>query len=403
MVIEDISNSINESHSKKFQIPSPSDRFLSFAFDFVVVSPVSGLLAVGFLKDLKSLFLHSTQDLEILKSILQWGFVYFSSYFLILSVFILFYNATPGQMVFSLRVRHQQNSRLSLLQCWIRAAGPWLSLTLFGAPLLEMFSHPRRRTFYDRWSDTEVYTLKEKGEGSPSDFEARFIKQWTSTSFVVIYLLVFVQVFNLSRTMQTTAYQPTDYGQSCEAMNSFKNTQLSSLDRAMTLWLLDKDYGPCLRKVLDSENTYRSYPQQAYFAAALMTEDLNLKDLYTQEICGLVASQKNLGLNISKPQNCSLLKQKAISVTELSDLPSQIIWLQNQQKQKQKNAEFFLALDQILDEPLLMSHFMKDYVASYLSSSQQQSELRTQRAPAAVSDKMKEAQARFLKRMGSSK
>lgn len=401
MVIEDISNSFEESQSKKFQIPSPSDRFLSFAFDFVVVSPVSGLLAVGFLKDLKSLFLHSTQDLEILKSILQWGFVYFSSYFLILSVFILFYHATPGQMVFSLRVRHQQNSRLSLLQCWIRAAGPWLSLVLFGTPLLEMFSHQRRRTFYDRWSDTEVYTLKENGEGSPSDFEARFVRQWTSTSFVIIYLLVFVQVFSLSRTMQTSAYEPTDYGQSCEAMNSFKNAQLSSLDRAMTLWLLDKDYAPCLRKVLDSESTYRTQPQQAYFAAALMTEDLNLKDLYTQEICGLAAPQKNSGLSISKAQNCSLLKQKTISVTELSDLPSQIIWLLDQQKQKEKDSEFFLALDRVLDEPLLMSHFMKDYVASYLKSSQLQ--LRAQRAPAAVSDKMKEAQARFLKRMGAEK
>ncbi len=420
MVIADISNSFQDQNSKKIQMPSPSDRFLSFAFDFVVTSPVSGLFAVGFLKDLKSIFLNSNSDSEILKSILQWGFIYFSVYFLILTIFLMFYSATPGQLVFSLRVTNHQKGRLSFMQAWIRIAGPWISFLLFGAPLLEIFSHHKRSTFYDRWSDTTVYTLKEKGEHAPMPFEVRFIKQWTSISFLLIYLLFFMQVFNLSTTVQTSTYTQNDFGKSCEMLSEFKNQKVGLIDRALTLWIMDKEYSTCLRKILDTENVYKNQPEMAYFAASLLTEDLSLKAEYKKEICSNDSKYKS-------KEFCQLLSGQKISQNELTSLSSKIYFLdqrlnaarensanvQNKNSNKpgnqivlMDNSELLLALDDVSEEPLVFQRYVKEYVSVYLKSFEQKS-----RSPASLFENtiqpvdkgVLEAQKRFLKRMEISK
>lgn len=379
---------INE--TKPLYLPSASDRFLSFAFDFVVLSPISGLSAVFFLKDLKTSLLTSESQLEALASFLPWVFVFLSVFFLIQSLSLMWFQGTPGQLVFSLRVRSMDRRHLTFLQAWLRVCGPWVSMLFAGLPFLQLFSHHQRKTFYDRISDTEVVSFKKTYLRPIHDFEVRFLNQWTSMFFIFIYLTSFYTVFDLQKKTSNEISSINSELKNCNASLAFtgkEDLQVSSMDRLLSLYLVDKKYQACLQRKLEQEQVFKEDPSIAYLSAYLLTDDESLQKLYQQKVCESTQGQSGL---------CQILSGKKLSLQEKLPLSVKILWLQSQLKEKTKSPEVFAVLDQLTAEPYFFNHFVKEYVQAYVAEDGKQD-----RSPA--STEVNPFKERFLERMGIKK
>lgn len=169
--------SVEQASRKKPAVAFVGDRFLALLLDFLIFSPVVSFFIAGILRQTKMYFLFNAQSVEGYVSILfMVGFGAVLTTFLH-SVFLFFWQATPGQMFMQLRVYSYPvaRGRLTYPQCLLRASLWSLSCLTFGIPFMEILSHPLRRAIHERASDTLVVTLKGQGDAGPLLLEEKFI------------------------------------------------------------------------------------------------------------------------------------------------------------------------------------------------------------------------------------
>ncbi len=238
MVIPDLSVPQTQPHSQKSRPPlaSVSDRFLSFLLDFLLFSPFITLFTASLVRRAKESFLiHSSMDEALVFSLLIVLIVVFSTS--VFQAFFLFYfQATPGQMFSRLRVISFPTgpSRLSLNQCLVRSFLWWTSGLAFFLPFLEILSHPLRRAFYERASDTLVITSKSQFDEGPHILESKFFSSWLRMSFLLLLALTVGAAFKSYRLLLAGEYRKsgdeTTVASTCgpQELASFKG--LESLD-----------------------------------------------------------------------------------------------------------------------------------------------------------------------------
>lgn len=369
-------------------LASPTDRLLAFFIDLLILMPVSSLLSAGVLRDLKDGFFQNLSANAIYAQVALYGFLIFMTFNLLQVLFMMFWQVTPGQKFLHLRIHifysSSERRRLTFFQAWILACGPWLSAMAFCIPLLEVFSHPLRRTFYDRLSDTVLLSEK-PGQRPPHPLESKFIQQWihlTALFLIVIGLLQIVSFFNSMEEGTLTA----QVQESCQETYQFKNLKTTKLDRALSLFLVNKKKSECLENLLESDRIFAKEPELAYLSRYLLAQDEARRKEYQKIIC-------------EKDQNSEschwLQKKESVSSRWIA---IKVLRAQAQMENLSWGAALSL-LEDLSEEPPLSTDLMKSYVKAYYSYQNNKPLMKSDRVPASTAEREKINQ-RFKERFG---
>lgn len=291
------------SHSKKSTkknaIAFVADRFLALIFDFLIISPLVSLLLAGLMRKTKTYFLLNAQSPEGLRTgvfVFILGVILVA---LIQSIFIYFWQATPGQLFMQMRVVSypQEKQCLSFSQCLVRSFCFCLSFVFLAMPFLEVLSHPLRRAFHERASDTLVVTLKTKPDEGPHELEEKFISSWLRMSFLFFSLFAMVGILkaysSFSRGLMTShsgglvdAQIANLSKDQCKEIQDVELQGASRLDAALALFMLNEVSEECLSK--EAEVSLWGDPvnsqDMAYLAKYLISEKEEQEE-YFKKIC----------------------------------------------------------------------------------------------------------------------
>lgn len=267
-----------------------SDRFVALVIDFLIFSPIISLFIAGFVRQTKTSFLLSGPTNEGYVGLAMVVSLIVALVVVLQSVFLFYWSATPGQLFLQLRVVSYPGSeaKLSYAQCLQRSFYWVLGFVLGGIPYLEVLSHPLRRAFHERASDTMTVTLKQQADDGPYPMEARFISSWLRMGFLLLACvgaLTFLKSYN---SLQAGDYKDkstaTDYA--CQEVQDGKLQGLVRLDTALTLFLLNEVTGECLSKEADYAlwSDPNSTQSLAYLAKYLVA-DAHTQDQYLQKVC----------------------------------------------------------------------------------------------------------------------
>ncbi|KHD89337.1 MAG: hypothetical protein OM95_04215 [Bdellovibrio sp. ArHS] len=292
MVFRDLSapQSTAASYEKNVTpIASVSDRFVALVLDFLIFSPVISLIIAGLVRQTKTFFLLDASSLEgTISAALVIGVAVFFTC-LLQAVFLYYWQATPGQLFMQLRVvayPHKQK-RLSLNQCVMRSFMWCAGFLVLAIPFLEVVSHPLRRAFHERASDTMVVTLKEVPDEGPHPLESKFIASWMRMSFLFLLLFVVIGFFKTYHSLQVGEYSSKDPGHvSCKEIKASDLTATSRMDAALVLYLLNEISPECLNK--EAEASLWNDPvgaQDLAYLAKYLTAPESDQEKYFDKIC----------------------------------------------------------------------------------------------------------------------
>jgi uncharacterized RDD family membrane protein YckC len=332
----------NEARFQKPAIAFIADRFLALVLDFLIFSPIVSLFVAGMVRQTKTFFL---LDFKSAEGYIAASFMVGYSVALIIflqSVFLFFWQATPGQLFLQMRVKSYPvpRARLTYPQCLLRAFCWTVSCVTFGIPFLEIISHPLRRAFHERASDTVVVTLKKESDPGPMPVEERFISSWMRLSF--LFAIVFVTIFALRGYQDLLAgnYKTTDNNNLyCSEIKSDDFQGTSRLDAAVSLYLLNSITAECLGK--EAEASLWADPVRtsslAYLAKYVVADASEQKE-YLAKIC-----------QVEKSKECALGRYMAGEVRSLKDFGANASWTEQVLRVEElyQEGDFIGSLDQI--------------------------------------------------------
>lgn len=363
MVFKDLS--APEAHPYKrptnlIPIASVSDRFIAFILDFLIFSPVISLLTAGLMRQTKTFFMLNTGSSQGLLAAAMVCVSVFALVVLLQTVFLFHWQATPGQLFMQMRVESYPHSqgRLSLNQCLLRSLMWCTGFALLAVPFLEIASHPLRRAFHERASDTVVVTLKQNYDEGPHPLESRFIGSWLRMSFLFLLLIGVLGFFKTYYSLQAGFYKGESATENvCKEMKDTDLWGVARLDAALSLFLLNEITSECLNK--EAEAFLWSDPvnsqELAYLAKFVAAEEAEQTNYYNK-VCE------------SPTQTCALARYLAedggVEDLEMADGK---LWtvqlLQSDEKFSQKDYVGSLKLlSELQNKPSLKAAVEKRYV-----------------------------------------
>lgn len=282
-------SSQKENRMNKKAIAFVADRFLALVLDFLIISPIVSLLLAGLMRKTKTYFLLDAQSAEGFVAGLLVFILGAACVVLIQSVFMYFWQATPGQFFMQMRVVSypQEKNRLSFSQCLVRALFFNLNFLVFAIPFLEVLSHPLRRAFHERASDTMVITLKKVPDDGPMDLEERFVSSWMRMSFLIFALFAVVGTLKAYHSLHTGSYrQAASVSGHCKEIPDADLQGASRLDAALALFMLNEISDECLHK--EAEASLWGDPvnsQDMAYLAKYLISDKEEQEEYFKKIC----------------------------------------------------------------------------------------------------------------------
>lgn len=266
-----------KSKNPALAIASMSDRFLAFILDFLIFSPIVSLFIASMVRQTKTFFLlnPTSQEGAIAAGLVAAMIVFFVT--LLQAVFLYYWQATPGQFFLQLRVvsfPHPQE-RLSLNQCLLRAFFWCTGFLCLAVPFLEIASHPFRRAFHERASDTMVMTLKQQGDEGPHPLESRFISSWMRMSFLFLLLFGVLGFFKTYHMLKLGAFREKDgHMLACKEIKDPDLSGVARVDAALSLFLLNEVSAECLEKEAEASlwNDPVNSQDMAYLAKFVISE-----------------------------------------------------------------------------------------------------------------------------------
>lgn len=294
MVFPDLSASPKSSNgvpeAPRFPIASMSDRWIALVLDFLIFSPVIGLFIAGLMRQARTYFLLDTRSTEGIVVLLLAAAVILVLIVLLQTVFLFYWQATPGQLFLQLEVRsypHEQK-RLGLNQCLLRSVLWCTGWTVLALPFLEIVSHPLRRAFHERASDTMVVTRKGIADDGPMPLETKFISSWMRMSFLLLALFAVLGFFKIHHSLLAGEFSPKikESVPSCKQMTASMEVGASRLDQAISLFLLDELSSDCLDQEANAslwEDPVGA--QDMAYLAKFLTSEPGDQEKYLDEIC----------------------------------------------------------------------------------------------------------------------
>jgi len=404
--------------AKPLTIAPLNDRLLAVFLDFLIFSPLVGLWVSGIYRQI-----HLSSLLEVEEGIVG-GFwilyilAIFSSIISIMTLFLYFWQATPGQKFLQLRVVSYPSvdfeRRLTIDRCILRSFLWCLSWILLGLPFLEVISHPLRRAFHERASDTLVVSLKRLKEQATLELESTFIRNFLRTSFVLLAMMIcglgFKAYDELSEEVESSQTAGPGDNPECAISVSENDEKLNPIDLLMTLAYtkqLDED---CLNTQLDSLflKAKRESVSFAYLAKSMIIQDEKEKKKYLDRACSESKKQeKTISKSKDDAEICNIATflaskpgSRKMEIRASNPLLlSRVLLLESYMEQK----DYIPALATVkeLDHFVSLKHFLETkYVAAVWSLRKADEDANT-RKPASKDGNMegifKEFEERYLK------
>lgn len=289
MVFGDLSDIRNEQRPPGKLAPV-ADRVLSVAVDIALFWPIFTLLLSGLLRKLQYRFYSSPDSTEFWVYLGLAAFGYAALTILLQGMFWSVLGFTPGQYFFQLRVVNIHTRRQpSLPSAWLRAFLFGVECLLLCVPLLEVFSHPKRRPFHDRASDTEVITLKAEGMDVPHRIEAHFIRSFFTVSIAFVLMWAFSTASHFYRKANRGAFKEAELSESsylCEDVSPDQGA--GRLDAALAMHQAGVLSSQCLALEIDFAFWKGEAEDQAWasFANAVLNDfDPALSRAYLDQTC----------------------------------------------------------------------------------------------------------------------
>ncbi|XGC81815.1 RDD family protein [Bdellovibrio bacteriovorus] len=371
------------SNSKKPAIVSVADRCLALLLDFLIFSPIISLFIAGMVRKTKTFFLLNSVSTEGSIGIVLILVMILALITVLQTVFLYYWQATPGQLYSQIRVvaypGHQE--RLTLNQCVSRSFFWCASFFGLALPFLEVLSHPLRRAFHERASDTMVVTLKREADEGPHPIESRFIGSWMRLSFLLLILFGVVGFFKSYNTLVAGGYRDSG-SDSIYACAELKDATLSAearLDSALTLYFLEAVSSECLNKEAEAVlwGSDEKLQGLAYVAKYVLADEEN-QEKYLKQICS------------EESKNCALAEYLSAGGNnkELSKADQDLLvvkFFNSEELYEQKNYNASLTVvDELQKHPHLKSALEKRFVRSVWALNETQATKASGRSPASV-------------------
>lgn len=192
MVIEDLNQNKYQETKKSFYPADPVERMFSFLLDLTFLSPFISLVCAYHFQMILQDESQNFQSSLWISMLLTGAFTSIC----LQTLFLYFYESTPGQAFLSLKVKSVEVEKLTWGACFLRSIGFHISCVLFFVPFVESFTHRLGRCLHDRLSDTMVVQLEPPKLKYFSQTGVESLKKITFlTSFFVA--LVLLNVFSL--------------------------------------------------------------------------------------------------------------------------------------------------------------------------------------------------------------
>lgn len=299
MVFHDLSSLHSQSENKKKQlsIASPTDRLLACFLDFLILGPIVGLFTAVYLRELRSYAFYDVEGLEVGITFFLMALIAILTTSLIQAIFLILGGASPGQRFLHLKVIPLDSSvvessaspGISFSQAMLRTLTWWFALPLFLIPFLEVFSHPLRRAFHDRISDTVVICLKGR-DSRPNPSESRLLTSWMqmfSFGLFAIFILIINRIEDKTLEGNWSSAKAQPVPSECAAVDLHSTDIRSRMDQALALYITENLSSRCLGREADFalwQRQSRYYPL-AYFIKSVISEDIQERGGYQERIC----------------------------------------------------------------------------------------------------------------------
>ena len=379
---------IHPSKESKSQTPVAfvADRFLALILDFLIFSPIVSLLLAGLVRQAKTFFMVNVHSQE---GVVAAGLVFVAGVTVVVllqSVFLYYWQATPGQFFLQMRVVSYPNlrERLTFSQCVVRAIGFCASFLLLALPFLEVLSHPLRRTFHERASDTLVITLKKVPDDGPVAIEQRFISSWLSLSYLFFALFAFVGLLKTYHALSVGEYREStpEAVASCKELKGFDLQGPERLDAALSLFVLSEITAECLHKEAEASlwNDPVNSQAMAYLAKYLLVEGDERAE-YLQKACEESTSSACALAEYLEHQDEERLKQASQKL-----LITQVLEVEDKYARHDITGSLE-AIQKLQQSEPLRRAMDKKYVRSIWALQQQKDTSKGSRLPASVDSK----------------
>ncbi len=254
MVYQDLTPENNS--SEKILAPV-QDRFLAFAFDAALCFPTLFILLKPLWRKIQYLSLTAIDSTE-LKVLMILGGLCSVVLFVLFNAFCLYrWGATPGKKIFQIRVvSTSDNSKIGFSQAMMRSCVWAWQLVFLGIPFMEVLSHPDRRPWHDRLSETLVLTNKKVRSDSPHWIEQHFFRNLYWAISCVVAVTAGLQVKSLmvdSMNGEMKREELVREGYLCSSLSeSLPPTEDNHrLDYGLGLFLVGQINSECLESELD--------------------------------------------------------------------------------------------------------------------------------------------------------
>lgn len=284
-----------QSKSAGYPIAFVADRSLALLLDFLIFSPVVSFVLAGFVRQTKTIFL---LDMQSQDAVLAGAMVFLVGVIIVIflqALSIFYWQGTPGQLFTQMRVVNFPDMKrpLTFSQSLLRSTC-WALQFLFAAlPFTEVLSHPLRRCFHERASDTMVITLKVIPDEGPMPLESKFISSWLRMSFLFLLLFSFVSFLKTYSELIGGQGKSTDQGLVgvCKELQGLDLYGHQRIDAALSLFLVNEITPDCLDKEADASLWGDSVNSQdlAYLARYLTSSGAE-QEQYHEKICSATGS-----------------------------------------------------------------------------------------------------------------
>ncbi|PWU18485.1 MAG: hypothetical protein C5B49_07115 [Bdellovibrio sp.] len=259
MVIEDLSQSAGAPNKV---MPQVHDRFLAFAFDLTLWAPIGAVLLKPWWRRIQYLSVTASQSAE-LTLLMVITVTTFAFLFVFAQALMNWrFGGTPGKRVFHLRVVSVRDGKPPTLGASLLRSLVWaLEWVFLGLPFLEVLSHPSRRPWHDRISETVVVSEKLIGGDTPHWIERRFFRNLYWGAFAVFLLwaavlakqtLLSIEHGRMKRDELVEAgYLCSQIPTPAKGNDADDSSPSARLDLGISLFLLDQVPAECLESEAD--------------------------------------------------------------------------------------------------------------------------------------------------------
>jgi uncharacterized RDD family membrane protein YckC len=317
MVIEDLNQVQNPKSSQvnTYYPADPVERMFSFLLDISFLSPIISLACAYHFQEIIQDEAQNFQSNLWMSMLLTGAFTSIS----LQSLFLYFFESTPGQAFLSLKVKSVESDRLSWGACFLRSIGFHISCVFFFVPFIESFTHRMGRCLHDRLSDTMVVQFEPPQFRYFSSVGIQNIKKITflSSFFVVLILL---NAFSLDPFLPSISL----------------GSQQTPVDQLVSQALLLKEFDAKKQSEM-SERLWTAKNGQErnliYFYQFSFEKDKIQKEWISQKICqkeqSLICQLTQLSLDQDKKILPSDWKLEKMNLTEKVGLMKQAARVQN--------------------------------------------------------------------------